>query len=85
MTNSSPSNTPPIQPSIYQIRVQGHLGCQWTDWFEHMTISRDVNGETTVTGPEIDQAALHGLLSKVRNLGMPLLSVIRVGPDDADP
>jgi hypothetical protein len=84
MTNSHPPNTQPAQPSVYQIRVQGHLGCQWTDWFEHMTISQDANGETTVTGPVVDQAALHGLLRKVRDLGLPLLSITRIGSDDTD-
>lgn len=84
MTSAHPPDTQPARPSVYQIRVQGHLGCQWTDWFEQMTISRDANGETTVTGPLVDQAALHGLLKKVRDLGLPLLSITRIGPDDTD-
>lgn len=84
MTNSHSPNTQPVQPSVYQIRVQGHLGCQWADWFENMTIRREANGETTVTGPVVDQAALHGLLKKVRDLGMPLLSITRIGSDDTD-
>lgn len=84
MTNAHPPNTQPVQPSVYQIRVQGHLGGQWTDWFEHMTISRDANGETTVTGPVMDQAALHGLLKKVRDLGLTLLSITRIGSGDSD-
>lgn len=85
MTSSHPPNTQPAQPSVYQIRVQGHLGCQWTEWFEHMTIRQEANGETTVTGPVIDQAALHGLLTKVRNLGLPLLSITRIHSDNSDP
>ena len=69
---------------IYQIRIQGHLGYQWTDWFEGLTITLKEGGETLLTGPVVDQAALHGLLRKVRDLGMPLLSVICVQPDQAD-
>jgi hypothetical protein len=68
--------TDPSQPMVYQIRLRGHLGRQWTEWFEGLTITLDDNGETLLTGPVADQAALHGLLRKVRDLGMPLLSVI---------
>jgi hypothetical protein len=63
------------QPPIYQIRVTGHLGRQWTDWFGGLTITHEANGDTFLTGPVVDQAALHGLLKKVRDLGMPLISV----------
>jgi len=63
------------QPMIYQMRVKGHLGSDWTDWFEGLTITREDNGDTLLTGPVIDQAALHGLLKKVRDLGMQLVSV----------
>jgi hypothetical protein len=70
----------PSQPIVYQIRIKGHLGHQWTDWFEGLTITLKEDGETLLTGPVIDQAALHGLLKKVRDLGMPLLSVNRVEP-----
>ncbi len=69
---------------IYQIRIKGHLGGQWTDWFEGLSITLHDNGETLLTGPVVDQAALHGVLRKVRDLGMPLLSVIRLAPDQAD-
>jgi len=69
---------------IYQIRIKGHLGHQWTDWFEGMTITLEENSETLLTGPVIDDAALHGLLKKVRDLGMPLLSVNRVKPGQVD-
>ena len=65
----------PGQPVIYQIRIKGHLGLQWADWFQGMTISLEDNGDTLLTGPVVDQAALHGLLKKVRDLGMPLVSV----------
>ncbi len=69
------------QPMIYQIRIKGHLGDQWADWFGGVTITLEDNGETLLTGPVVDQAALHGLLKKVRDLGMPLLSVNRIEPD----
>ncbi len=66
------------QSVVYQIRVNGHLGSQWTDWFEGLTITLEENGDTLLTGPVVDQAALHGLLRRVRDLGMPLLSVVRL-------
>ena len=69
---------------VYQIRLKGHLGRHWTDWFDGLTITLEDNGETLLTGPVADQAALHGLLKKVRDLGMPLISVIGVKPDQAD-
>jgi hypothetical protein len=67
--------TNPGQPLVYQIRIKGHLGSQWTDWFEGLTITLEDNGDTLLTGPVVDQAALHGLLKKVRDSGMPLVSV----------
>jgi hypothetical protein len=63
---------------IYQIRIKGHLGCDWKDWFEGLTITMEEGGDTLMTGPVIDQAALHGLLKKVRDLGMPLVSVVQI-------
>ena len=63
------------QPTVYQIRVKSHLGADWTDWFEGLTITPEESGDTLFTGPVIDQAALHGLLKKVRDLGMTLVSV----------
>ena len=68
------------EPMVYQIRLKGHLGPQWTDWFEGLTITLEDDGETLMTGPVVDQAALHGLLKKVRDLGMPLISAVRVKP-----
>lgn len=65
---------------VYQIRVRGHIGPQWTDWFEGLTIALEDNGDTLLSGPVVDQAALHGLLRKVRDLGMPMVSVIQVEP-----
>jgi hypothetical protein len=68
------------QPIVYQIRIRGHLSRQWTDWFEGLTITLEENGNTLLAGPVIDQAALYGILKKVRDLGVPLLSVNSVGP-----
>ena len=62
---------------LYEIRIKGHLGNRWAAWFEGLTITED-NGETLLTGPVVDQAALHGVLRKVRDVGMPLISVIEV-------
>jgi hypothetical protein len=72
--------TDPNQPMVYQIRIKGHLGPQWRDWFGGLAITLEDNGDTLLTGPVVDQAALHGLLRKVRDLGMPLISAIRIRP-----
>jgi hypothetical protein len=72
---------PIVDPSelmVYQIRIKGHLGQQWTDWFEGLTITQEDNGDTLLTGPVVDQAALHGLLKKVRDVGIPLVSLVRI-------
>ncbi len=63
------------QPQCYEIRLKGHLDARWMDRFEGLTITLEKNGDTLLTGPVVDQAALHGLLKKVRDLGMPLISV----------
>ncbi len=65
----------------YEIRLQGHLDARWTKWFDGLTIALENNGDTLLTGPVIDQAALHGLLKKVRDLGLPLVSVCQVKPE----
>jgi hypothetical protein len=80
MSNKLNPKTDPSQPKVYQIRLKGHLGHQWTDWFGGLTITLEDNGDTLLAGPVVDQAALHGLLKKVRDLGMPLVSVNRVEP-----
>jgi len=80
MANTPNPTTDPRQPMIYQIRIQGHLGSEWTDWFEGLTITLEDNGETLIRGQVVDQAALYGLLRKVRDLGMPLLAVNRDYP-----
>jgi len=68
----------------YEIRLKGHLDDKWANWFEGLTITREDNGETVLCGPLVDQAALHGLLRKVRDLGVPLLSVMQVEPKPAN-
>ena len=68
------------QPMVYQIRIKGHLGPQWADWFGGLAITLEDDGDTLLTGPVVDQAALHGLLRKVRDLGMPLISAVRIKP-----
>ncbi len=80
MSSTFNSEMDPGQPMVYQIRIKGHLGRHWTDWFEGLTITLEDNGETLLTGPVVDQAALHGVLRKVRDVAMPLLSVVRVTP-----
>ncbi len=69
-------------PMIYRIRIKGHLESQWTDWFDGLTITLEEDGDTLLVGPVIDQAALHGLLKKVRDLGMPLVSVVQIQVSD---
>ena len=65
---------------VYEIRVEGHLADRWSDWFEGLTIRNDPNGETTLTGPLTDQAALFGVLARIRNLNLILVSVNRSTP-----
>jgi hypothetical protein len=68
----------------YEIRIKGHLDNRWANWFDGLTITREDNGDTLLTGPVVDQAALYGLLRKVRDLGLPLLSVVQVDPKQAN-
>ena len=84
MSNKPNSKTGSSQPMIYQIRVKGHLGQQWMDWFDGLTITLEEDGNTLLTGPVVDQAALHSLLKKVRDSGLPLVSVNPVEPGQAD-
>ena len=72
------------EPELYEIRVRGHLDARWANRFEGLTITLEEDGDTLLTGPVIDQAALHGLLKKVRDLGMPLVSVRPLGPDPSN-
>lgn len=78
MSNKRNPETDPGESVVYQIRVKGHLDRRWTEWFEGLTITLEDNGDTLLTGPVVDQAALHGLLRKVRDLGLPLLSVTQL-------
>lgn len=66
---------------VYQIRVRGHLGERWSEWFNGMQIMNEANGEAVLAGPVADQAALYGLLARVRDLGLPLIAVSRVPRD----
>lgn len=83
MSNNRNPETDQRQPMVYEIRVKGQLGCQWSDWLGGLTITPADNGEMLLTGRVIDQAAMYGLLKKLRDLGMPLISVNRVEPDQA--
>ncbi len=84
MSNVPNPEIDPCQPAVYQIRLKGHLGPQWTDWFDGLAITLEDGGDTLITGLVADQSALYGLLKKVRNLGMPLVSVQRVEPGPAE-
>jgi hypothetical protein len=84
MINELNSKTDPGEPMVYQIRIKGQLSSDWTDWFGGLTVTLEDNGDTLLTGPVVDQAALHGLLKRVRDLGMPLISVNRVSPGPAE-
>jgi hypothetical protein len=84
MSETHASTEEPYGPKRYEIRIKGHLDERWAEWFEGMTITREDNGETLLTGTVVDQAALHGLLRKVRDLGMALVSVVHVKSEDAD-
>ena len=70
-----------IQQEVYKIVVKGQLGSEWSEWFDGLTITPTVKGETILTGPLTDQTALHGVLIKIRDLGLPLLSLVRIKPE----
>jgi hypothetical protein len=84
MSDKYASTQDHYEPGNYEIRIKGHLDDKWADWFEGLTITLEEDGDTLLTGPVIDQAALHGLLKKVRDLGLPLVSVSPVEPGRAD-
>jgi hypothetical protein len=84
MPNLRDSKNNLSQSVIYQIRLKGHLGREWADWFEGLVITLEEDGNTLLTGPVFDQAELHGLLKKVRDLGLPLVSVCPVAPGKED-
>jgi hypothetical protein len=83
MSDKQPFDEKHKQYPCYEIRLKGHLDARWADRFEGLTITLEEDGNTLLTGPVIDQAALHGLLKKVRDLGMPLVSVCPVEPGPA--
>ena len=72
------------EPGWYEIRLKGHLDTRWADQFEHMSFTHASDGTTILAGPVVDQAALYGLLRKVRDLGLPLLSVVLIEPKSAN-
>ena len=78
MANARNPTTDPGEPLVYQIRIKGHLGPQWADWFEGLTLTLEANGDMLLSGPVVDQAALYGVLRKIRDVGLPLLSVVCV-------
>ena len=77
MSNKSDSRMGSVHPTIYEIRLKGHLSRQWADWFSGLAVTQEEDGNTLLTGPVADQAALHGLLKRVADLGIPLISVNR--------
>ena len=84
MSETHASTADHHEPGRYEIRLKGHLDDRWADWFGGMTITLEDNGDTLLTGAVIDQAALHGLLRKVRDLGLPLIAVNQVEPKQAN-
>ena len=74
----------PREAAIYKIRLQGHLEARSVDWFDDLSVAHEADGTTTLTGPMIDQAALYGLLRKLRDLGLPLIAVNRIVPNQAN-
>jgi hypothetical protein len=77
----APLSQPVEETAVYQIRLKGQLGSEWTDWFGGLTIAPEDTGDTLLTGPVIDQAALYSVLRKVRDLGLPLLSLMLIHPE----
>ena len=84
MSNQPDQRIDPDKPKVYQIRIKGQLGQEWADWFEGLTVTMEDDGSTLLTGSVVDQAALHGLLKKVRDLGTPLISVTQIESDQTE-
>lgn len=81
MSNELNPTTDSYEPMVYEIRLKGQLGSEWADWFGGLTVTAEDDGTTLLTGPAIDQAVLHGLLKKVRDLGLRLISVNPIDPE----
>ena len=84
MSETHASTEAHYEPGLYQIRVKGHLNDRWAAWFDGLTVTLEDDGDTVLTGPVVDQAALHGLLKRVRDLGLPLVSVCPVESSQAN-
>jgi hypothetical protein len=83
-TSSSPQAADPTAPPYYEIRVKGHLAARWSAWFDGLELAEADDGTTVIRGPVVDQSALHGLLQKLRDVGLPLVSLTAVAPDGAE-
>ena len=81
MSETHASTEDHYEPGLYEIRIKGHLDDRWADWFEGLTFTHESDGTTLLDGPLTDQAALHGVLSRIRDLGLPIISVQCVSPD----
>ena len=84
MSETDTSTEAHDEVGLYEIRIKGHLDARWAAWFDGLTITLEENGATLLTGTVVDQAALHGVLRKVRDLGLPLVSVLQVEPKQAN-
>ena len=84
MSATHPATEDHHEPRQYEIRLKGHLDTRWADQFEHMSFTHASDGTTILAGPVVDQAAFYGLLRKVRDLGLPLVSVVLIDPKQAD-
>lgn len=80
MSETHASTEHHYEPELYEIRIKGHLDDRWADWFEGLTFTHEIDGTTLLDGPLTDQAALHGVLNRIRDLGLPIISVQRVRP-----
>ena len=78
MSDTHASSDTRREPGQYEIRLKGHLAARWAAWFDGLSLRHESDGTTTIHGPIVDQAALHGVLQKVRDLGLPLVSVTQV-------